>query len=91
MHGDDRFRLQQFAGVGGFARAHGVVIADRQHGNLRRIELADDRHVAEHVGVAGVVDLHAVGEFDHVAAGFAAVNDLDRRPECRRNGRRAPW
>ena len=76
MHGDDRLRLQQVAGVGGFARRHGVVVANRNHGNLRRIEIANDRHVAKHVGVAGVVDLHAVGELDHVATGLAAVDDL---------------
>ena len=76
MHGDDRLRLQQIAGVCGFARPHGVVVADGQHGNLGRIEVANDGHVTEHIGIAGVVDLHSVGKLDHVAAGLAAVNDL---------------
>ena len=70
------FGLQQIAGIGGFARRHGVVVADRNHDNLRRIQIANDGHVAEHIGIAGVVNLHAVGEFNHVATSLAAVNDL---------------
>ena len=52
------------------------MVADRNHGNLRRVKLANDRHVAKHVGVAGMINLHPVGKLDHVAAGLAAVNDL---------------
>ena len=76
VHGDNCFRLQQFAGIGGFARRHGEMVADRQHGNLRRVELANDGHVAKDIGVAGVVNLDSVGELEHVAAGFAAIDDL---------------
>ena len=52
------------------------MVTDRNHGNLRRIQIANDGHVAEHIGIAGVVDLHAVGELDHIATSLAAVNDL---------------
>jgi hypothetical protein len=76
VHGDHRFRLEQVAGVGRFARPHGEVIADGQHDDLGRVKLADDRHVSEHVRVAGVINLNAVLELDHVPAGFAAVNNL---------------
>ena len=76
MHGDDRARLQQATGIGRLFWAHGEVITNRKHDDIRRIKLADNFHVTENVGVASVVDPHAVGKFDHVTAGFAAVNDL---------------
>jgi hypothetical protein len=76
MHGDNGFRLEQIAGVGGLARPHGEVIADRQHDDLRSVELSDDGHVSENVRVSGVVDLDAVFELDHITAGFAALDNL---------------
>ena len=68
--------LQQIAGIGSFARPHGVVIADRHHGDVRRIELVNDPHIAENIGIAGMINLQAGGEFDDVAAGFPAINQL---------------
>jgi len=38
--------------------------------------MLDERHVGEDAGVAGEVERAAVGEAQHVAAGFAAVDDL---------------
>ena len=76
VHGDDGIGLQQIAGVCGLARAHGVVIADGQHGDVRRVEFANDGHVSEDVGIAGVINLDAVIKLDDVTAGFAAVDDL---------------
>ena len=74
MHGNDGFRFQQVAGISGLTRTHGVVITDGQHSNSRRIEVANDCHVAKDVGVAGMIYLDAVFKFDHVAARFSAVN-----------------
>ncbi len=76
VHGDYGFGLEEFAGIGGLARRHGEMVADGQHDDFGRVEIADDSHVAEDVGVAGVVELDSVGELEHVAAGFAAVDDL---------------
>ena len=76
VHGDYGFGLQEFAGVGRLARRHGEMVADGQHDNFGRVEIADDGHVAEDVGVAGVVELDSVGELEHVAARLAAVDDL---------------
>ena len=76
MHRDYSFRLEKVAGVGGLARSHGEVIADGQHDDFGSVKIADDRHIAEDIGVAGMVDLNAVLELDDVAAGFAAVDQL---------------
>ncbi len=75
MHGDDVLDLQELQGVGGLARAHGVVVADGQAGQVGLVELADDAHVAEDAGVARMVELEAVGEAHHVAHRVAAVED----------------
>ena len=76
MHGNDDSRFQEIAGVGGLARAHREVIADGQHYDFGRVELADDPHIAEDVCVSGMIDLQAIVEFDDVAAGLAAVDYL---------------
>ena len=52
------------------------MVADRDHGNVGCIQIANDRHIAEHVGVAGMVNLHAVGKLDDVATGLTAIDDL---------------
>ena len=36
----------------------------------------DDAHVAEHVGIAGVVNLQAIRELDYIPAGFATIDEL---------------
>ena len=76
VHGDDSFRLQQVAGIRGFARPHRVVIADRQQGEVGCVELADNPHIAEHIGIPGMINLQPGGKFDHVATGFPAINQL---------------
>ena len=62
MHGDYPFRAQQPAGEGGLPRAHGEEVADGQEGQLRVVELLDQRHVGEDVGVAREVERAIVGE-----------------------------
>ena len=47
---------EQLERDGGLARAHREVVADRQHRDVRRVDPADQRHVAEDVRVAGEVD-----------------------------------
>ena len=76
VHGNHGFRFKEFAGISSFARAHRVVIADWNHGNLWRVKFVDDPHIAENVGVARVIDLYAIGELDDVAAGLTAIDDL---------------
>src|SRR5208283_3535873 len=76
VHRNDRFRLQQFTGIGSLARRHSEKVADGQHGNLGRVKVADDGHVVEDVGIARVVELDSVRELEHIAAGFAAIDDL---------------
>ena len=83
--------LQQTAGHGGFARAHGVEVADGQEGQLRMIQLLDQLHVGEDVGVAGEIDGAAVVEVQHVACGLAAVDDFAVVDGCRSYGRRGSW
>src|ERR1019366_4250920 len=50
-------------------------IADGQHRDLGRIEIVDDLHIAEHGGVAGVIEPHSAGQLENIAAGLAAVHD----------------
>ena len=40
------------------------------------VQLVDQLHVAEHRGIAGVINLHATFEFDHIPAGLAGVDHL---------------
>ena len=56
MHGDNLLRLKQAAGQCGFARTHGEQAANGYDSQLRVVELPDQLHVGEHVGVAGEVD-----------------------------------
>jgi hypothetical protein len=51
------------------SRAHRVEVADREHRRVRRVELADQGHVAEHARVAGDVDLEPVLERDNESGG----------------------
>ena len=68
------------------SRAHRVVPADRQDGDLRLEALADEAHVAEEVGVAGVVHGRAVLELDDPAPAAEVARDLVR---ARAEGRSA--
>src|SRR5207237_9632513 len=47
MHGNHKFRLQQFAGICRLARRHGEKVADGEHHQLRCVELVDNSHIAE--------------------------------------------
>lgn len=76
MHRDDELRLQELARISRFARRHGEQIADRQHHQLRRIQLANDLHVAEHIRITCVIDLDAALQFHDITTRFAAVYDL---------------
>src|SRR6266702_4791673 len=76
MHGNHGFRLEQAAGIGGLFRTHGKHVADGQYAQIWLVQFPDDGHVAEDVGVSGMVDLEAVCEFNHEATGFAAADGL---------------
>ena len=49
------------------------MVANRQHHNLRRIKVANDRHIAEHIRIASVINLHSVRKFDNKAASFTTA------------------
>src|ERR1700704_4138147 len=74
VHGNHGLGLEQSTGISGFFRAHGKEITDRQHAQVRRIEFPDDGHVAKNAGIAGMIKLEAVFEFNDKAAGLAARN-----------------
>jgi len=74
VHGDDVFCAEEADGVGGFARAHGEKVADGEHGEVRFVEFADEFHVAEDGGVAGVIDGEAAGHSNDEAGRFASVD-----------------
>ena len=76
MQRDHALHVQHAAGERGFARAHGIKIADRQKRELGMIEALDQLHVGEDVGVAGAINDAPVGQAHHVARGFATVNDF---------------
>ncbi len=83
--------LEEFAGEGGLARVHGEEVADRQEGEPRAVELADQLHVGEEGGVAGVVEGEAAaGHGDHEAGGDAAVDQLALMLDRSRCGGRPP-
>src|SRR6185369_5691824 len=64
------------ASHGGFARAHGIEVADGQERELGMIQAFDQLHVGKVVGIAGAVDRAAVGQSHDVAGRLAAVDDL---------------
>src|SRR5579859_858366 len=76
MNRDNRLGPQQAASVGSFAGSHGEVIANGQQGEVWFVEIVHKLHVAEDRGVAGVVDLQSILEFENVAARVAGVDDL---------------
>ena len=70
------FTLKQPNRLRGFVRAHGEVIADGQECQLRLIQLLNQRHVGEDVGVSREVDATVVLECQNIAGRFAAIDDL---------------
>jgi hypothetical protein len=76
VDGEDGFRAQEFCGDGGAFGAHGVVVADGEHGNLRVMQVADELHVGEHAGIAGMVEDGSVVDGDDKAGGIASIDDF---------------
>ena len=74
------------------ARTHREVAADRQERDVGPVQLADQPHVAEHVGVAGVIEAEAVLDLDHEAGRLAEVERrlAAARSSRRPSGRRGP-
>ena len=56
MNGKDRFHPQKAHGQRCFLRSHGVVSPNRENGHLGPIQVANQLHVAEDRGIAGVVE-----------------------------------
>ena len=69
MAGDAALDAEQLECDSGFLRAHRVVVADRQDGDVGLVDAADQLHVAEDARVAGEVDLRSVLERDDDPAG----------------------
>ena len=72
---DDLLHAEQLGGLGRLEGPHRVEVADREHRRVRRVELADQGHVAEHARVAGDVDLEPVLERDNESGRLAHVDD----------------
>src|SRR5579871_4483887 len=75
VHGNDHLRLEEFDGIGRFARGHGEVIANGQQNGAGVIEFADQRHIAKYACVTGMVEDFAVFQFNYIASGDAAIDD----------------
>src|SRR5439155_18339973 len=71
----DAEQLERDAGL---LRAHREVVADRQAGDVRPVDAADQLHVAEHAGVADEIDGLSVLEADHDAARLPEVRPVGR-------------
>src|SRR5437016_4898967 len=56
VHRDNMTHTEQPNGKGSLPRPHGVKVSDGQAGKFRRVQLADQFHVAENASVSGVVD-----------------------------------
>ena len=56
VHRDHGPGADELGGDDGVVAVHRVVAADRQQGDVDRVALGDQLHVAEQAGVAGVVD-----------------------------------
>ena len=72
----DRHHIGHPEQAGREGRCHGVhreVPADGQDGEVRPVQLADEGHVAEGLGVTGVIDAIAVLELDNEAGGLTQV------------------
>ena len=65
-------------GPGRVRGPHGEAITDGQDRDVRLVDLADQLHVAEEPGVAGVVD-RLPAHADHEAGGLARVAPLEAR------------
>src|SRR6185312_4165061 len=74
---DHRIELEKaLASEGRALAAHGEAVADRDDADLGMMLFLDQRHVAEHVGVAHVIDARLARRLDDEAARIAEV---DRR------------
>ena len=87
VHRHHLAHAEQLARLRRRRRIHRVVIADRQERDLRRVELADQPHVAEERRVAGEVDRAAVFQADHEARGEPDVVRPCRPLRCCSCGR----
>ena len=76
VHRHDLSGTNQLGGARRCFRIHRKAIADGQEGNLGSIALANEAHVAEQAGVAGVIQRALIFEADHVARRFPHVHHL---------------
>src|SRR5215467_10370491 len=81
VHRDHGLHAEQLHRLCGPPGTHRVEVAHRQEGNLGLVQLFDERHVAEHVGIAREVDLEAVFELDDVAHWFPGRGTVRRGRE----------
>ena len=73
VYGDNVFCFQELSGNRCVSRAHGKVIADRQHGVIKRVKALQKLHIAKQGGVTGKIQFGAVKIYNK-AAGMAARN-----------------
>ena len=70
---DDVLHAEQLHGQRRRRRVHREVPTDRQHGEIRVVQVADQRHVAEDLRVAGVIDAVAILELHDEARRIAEI------------------
>src|SRR5882762_8390416 len=73
VNGEDVMDAKQADRVGGFARSHREMAADRQADQIGFVEFADDFHVAKNCCVAGMVQREAAGQPHDQACGFTHI------------------
>ena len=76
MHGNHGFGLEQTAGVGRFKRTHGENITYGQHGQIRLVQLLNDGHIAEYIGITGMVNFQAILKVENKTARLTAIQRL---------------
>jgi hypothetical protein len=65
MEGYHSGNAKQLHRLGGCARTHREVAADGQEGDVRAVQLANERHVPEHIRVSGEIDAPSVLQLEH--------------------------
>ncbi len=73
MHGNDVFHAEEANSVGRFPWAHREPVADWKHRYIEFIQFAEQLHIAEQRGIAGMINGDATGKTYQVTSGFAGI------------------
>src|SRR6266481_5664562 len=76
VHGYHMLHVEQTDRESGLTRPHREAVSDWQQREAGSVQVADDFHIAEDGGIAGVVNRQSSRQADNVSARFAAINHL---------------